>query len=397
MFSSRLNWSFATNRLSKMLEAKRASGIQVLDLAESNPTHAGFDYPKTEILETLSKPALLRYEPDPRGLLAARQAVADYYQSRGEVVSADSLHLTASTSEGYAYLFKLLANPGDEVLVPQPSYPLFDFLAALESVQVARYPLKYDDEIGWQINLEALVNIITTKTKAIILVNPNNPTGSFIKKDELAKLNELCAEHDLALIVDEVFSDYGYGDDARRMRSLAGNREALTFVLSGLSKICGLPQMKLGWIHLKGPPVLVAEAQERLDFIADTYLSVSTPVQHAAAELLSLRQAMQSQMIKRVLRNDKYLRTCSAELPFCQVLKLEGGWYAIMEIAGAFSDEDFCLSLLEEDNALIHPGYFFDFLKQGFLVFSLLTPAAIFEEGVNRIASRLKRTHERSS
>jgi hypothetical protein len=397
MFSSRLNWSFATNRLSKMLEAKRAASTHVLDLTESNPTQAGLEYPKEKILDAIAKPASLRYDPDPRGLLAARQAVADYYQSRGEVVSADSLHLTASTSEAYAFLFKLLANPGDEVLVPQPSYPLFDFLAALESVHVARYPVKYDEEFGWQINLEALGNIITTKTKAIILVNPNNPTGSFIKKNELAKLNELCTEHDLALIVDEVFSDYAYGDDARRVHSLVGNREALTFVLSGLSKICGLPQMKLGWIHVSGPDDLVAETRERLDFISDTYLSVSTPVQHAAAELLSLQQGMQRQIIERVLRNDKLLRTSSVEFPFCRVLRQEGGWYAILEITGEFSEEDFCLTLLEEDNVFLHPGYFFDFLKQGFLVFSLLTPPAIFEEGVNRIMSRLKRTHEISS
>lgn len=396
MFSSRLNWSFAVNRLSKVLEAKLASGMKVLNLTESNPTHAGFDYPEKEILAALSKPSLLRYEPDPRGLPAARQAVADYYRSRGEDVNLESIHLTASTSEGYAYLFKLLADPGDEVLVPQPSYPLFDFLAALESVHVARYPLKYDDEFGWQINLEALGNIITTKTKAIILVNPNNPTGSFIKKSELEKLNELCAEHDLALIVDEVFSDYAYGGDVQRVRSLVGNPHALTFVLSGLSKICALPQMKLGWIHVGGPVGLVAETRERLDFIADTYLSVSTPVQHAAAELLSLRQEMQRQIIERVLRNDKYLRTRSAELPFCRVLKQEGGWYAILEITGEFSEEDFCLTLLEDDNVFLHPGYFFDFPKQGFLVLSLLTPQAIFEEGVNRVVSRLKRTHERS-
>ncbi len=396
MFSSRLNWSFATNRLSSMLEAKHASGVQVLDLTESNPTHAGFDYPEKEIVDALAKPASLHYEPDPRGLLLARQAVADYYHSRGEDVNLESIHLTASTSEAYAYLFKLLTNPGDEVLVPQPSYPLFDFLAALESVHVARYPLMYDDESGWQINLEALGNIISTKTKAVILVNPNNPTGSFIKKSELVKLNELCSEYNLALIVDEVFSDFFYGKDVQRVNSLVGNRDALTFVLSGLSKICGLPQMKLGWIHVSGEESLVAETRERLDFISDTYLSVSTPIQHAAAELLSLRHEMQAQIVERILRNDKYLRARSAELLFCRVLKQEGGWYAILEISEDFSEEEFCLSLLEEDNVFLHPGYFFDFPKQRFFVISLLTPPAIFEEGVNQIASRLKRTHESS-
>jgi len=397
MFSSRLSWNFTANRLSKVLEAKQASGVQVLDLTESNPTQAGLDYPKGKILEALSRPASLRYEPDPRGLLSARQAIAEYYRSQGEDVKLDTIHLTASTSEGYAYLFKLLANPGDEVLVPQPSYPLLDFLAALESVHVARYPLKYDDESGWQINLEALGNTITTKTKAIILVNPNNPTGSFIKKSELAKMNELCAEHGLALIVDEVFSDYSYGDDARRVRTLVGNRNALTFVLSGLSKICGLPQMKLGWIHVNGPENLVAETRDRLDFISDTYLSVSSPVQHAAAELLSLRHEMQHQILERILRNEKYLRTRSTELPFCRILKQEGGWYAILEITDDFSEEDFCLMLLEEDNVFLHPGYFFDFLKQRFLVFSLLTSSAIFEEGVTRIISRFGKIYRNRS
>jgi aspartate/methionine/tyrosine aminotransferase len=390
MFSSRLSWSFVTNRLSTLLEAKRAAGAQILDLTESNPTHAGFDYPRAEILEALSPSAALRYEPDPRGLATARQAIADYYNSRGDEVSAESLHLTASTSEAYAYLFKLFANPGDEVLVPQPSYPLFEFLAALESIHVARYPLKYDHASGWGVDLETLANMISTKTRAIIIVNPNNPTGSFVKKNELVKLNEICIEHDLALIVDEVFSDYVNGNDARRVRSLARNRQALTFVLSGLSKICGLPQMKLGWIHTSGPERLVAEARDRLDFISDTYLSVSTPIQHATPALLALREEIQAQIIDRVSQNDAFLRARSAELPICRVLKREGGWYSILGVSGEFLEEDFCVSLLEADNVLLHPGYFFDFTRQGFLVFSLLAPAAIFEEGATRVLRRLR-------
>jgi len=388
MFSSRFTWSMTANRLSAALEARRAAGFCIHDLTESNPTRAGFDYPQKEILAALSNPKSVLYEPDPRGVLSTRQVIADYYAARGERVSAGMMHLTSSTSEAYAFLFKLLADPGDEVLVPQPSYPLFDFLAALEAVHVARYPLKYDDTHGWQINLEALANTITTKTKAIVIVNPNNPTGSFLKKNELLQLNAVCAEHDLALIVDEVFSDYASGDDAHRVRSMISNRETLTFVLSGLSKICGLPQMKLAWIHVSGPERLVAESSERLEVIADTYLSVSTPIQHAAADLFGLGREIQKQIITRVTKNLETLRAQCGEGRPCRALHAEGGWYAILELPGKFSEEEFCLTLLNEDGVFVHPGYFFDFARQGFVVLSLLTPSDIFKQGVLKIIRR---------
>jgi len=389
MFSSRFIWDLTANRLSAALETKRAAGIEVIDLTESNPTHAGFDDDGKEILAALAQPQSLRYDPDPRGLLSARQAVAAYYAECGEAIRPEQIHLTASTSEGYAYLFKLLANPGDEVLVPHPSYPLLDFLAALESVHLIRYPLEYDDNAGWRINMEALAASVSTKTKAIVLVNPNNPTGSFIKKTELQELNELCAQHHLALIVDEVFSDYGDGNDPQRVKSLVGNRDSLTFVLSGLSKIAGLPQMKLGWIHASGPETLRAEARERLDFIADTYLSVGAPVQHATAKLLALRHSLQGQIIRRIHANDAYLREQCSKLSDGRVLRMEGGWYAILEISKKFSEEEWALALLEEDNVLIHPGYFFDFPREGFMVLSLLTPPIIFQQGISKIISRL--------
>jgi len=388
MFSSRFTWSLTTNRLSAALEARRAAGMTVLDLTQSNPTRAGLNYLHGVILEAISSPESLDYEPDPRGLSCARQAVAEYYALRGETVNPEAIYLTASTSEAYAFLFKLLADPGDEVLVPQPSYPLFDFLAALEAVHVARYPLQYDDTHGWHIDLDALANLITTKTKALIIVNPNNPTGSFLKKNELLQLNALCAEHGLALIVDEVFSDYAFGDDACRVRSIIGNRETLTFVLSGLSKICGLPQMKLAWIHVSGPARQVAESSERLDIIADTYLSVSTPIQHAAADLLVLGWEMQKQIIERVKKNLETLRAQCSEGRPCRVLQQEGGWYAILELSGKFSEEEFCLTLLNEDGVYVHPGYFFDFARQGFVVLSLLTPSDIFKQGVLKIIRR---------
>lgn len=389
MFSSRFTWSLHTNWLSRLLESKRAAGVEILDLTESNPTQSNFEYDEKEILAALAAPEALRYEPSPRGLLAARQAVAGYYTSLGRRVTPDALHLTASTSEGYAYLFKLLANPGDEVLAPQPSYPLFDFLTALESVQLIHYPLRYHAAQGWRIDIETLAASISTKTRALIIVNPNNPTGSFINHDELAALNSLCQEHDLALIFDEVFSDYGCGHEAQCIATAVGNTAALTFVMGGISKTLGLPQMKLAWIHVSGPAALREEAQERLDFISDTYLSVGAPIQHAAAKLLALRQEIQQQIRARLATNEAFLHAQAGDLPDVDILKREAGWCAILAIAKPFAEEKFTVNLLEHDNVLVHPGYFFDFEKEGFLVVSLLTEPAIFQAGVARMLARL--------
>lgn len=389
MFSSRFNFSLTTNRLSEILERKRAAHETVIDLTESNPTCAGLHYAESEILAALAQPQALLYEPDPRGLLTAREAVAEYYRGRGERVLPDHIHLTASTSEGYAYLFKLLADPGAEVLVPQPAYPLLDFLTALESVRLIHYPLRYAREHGWRIDLEKLAAIISTKTVALVLVNPNNPTGSFIKREELHALNQLCAEHKLALICDEVFSDYGEGEDARRVPSLVGNDAALTFVLSGLSKIAALPQVKLGWIHVSGPAILRAEAQHRLDFIADTYLSVSTPVQHATARLLAQRDSVQTQITKRCQANERRLLAHGSTQSDIHILRREGGWYAALHCECLFDEEAFAVCLLEENNVFLHPGYFFDFPRSGYLVLSLLTPENLFAEGLQRLWPRL--------
>ncbi len=389
MFSSRFTFSLSPNRLSEILERKRAHNQPIRDLTESNPTRAGFAYQSAEILAALSQPQALLYEPDPRGLLTARRAVAEYYRRRGEHVEAQRLHLTASTSEGYAYLFKLLANPGDEILVPQPAYPLLDFLTDLESVRLVHYPLRHAEASGWQIDFEKLSATISTQTVALVVVNPNNPTGSFLKQKELQQLNALCAEHGIAIISDEVFSDYGEGEDAQRVPSLVGNRNALTFVLSGLSKISALPQVKLSWIHVSGPEALRSEAQERLDFIADTYLSVGTPVQHAAERLLTQRHHVQKQIRQRCRANEQYLLAQCAHIAQCRVLQREGGWYAIIASAKEFSEEEFVVKLLEESDVLIHPGYFFDFPKPGYLVVSLLTPTNIFEAGVNRLIKRI--------
>jgi alanine-synthesizing transaminase len=389
MFSTRFNWQLTPNRLALLIEEKRRAAVPLLDLTESNPTRAGFAYPADEILHALAHPLALRYEPQPRGLLVARTAVSAYYQARGYTVTPDHLHLTASTSEAYAYLLKLLADYGHNVLVPQPSYPLFELLAALEGVALRPYELHYVHPRGWAIDFDSLEKAITTDTRAIILVNPNNPTGSFVKLDELARLNEICARHELALIVDEVFSDYGFAPDPARAASLLGNANALTFVLSGFSKILALPQMKLGWITTNGPIKLRAAALERLDLIADTFLSVGAPVQHAAARWLELRTKLQQQILDRVRANHLWLDAQLRDSP-CRLLAVEGGWYATLEVPRHCSEEEWVLRLLAEDNVLAHPGYFFDFAREAFLVLSLLPPTEIFQEGLKRLLARIK-------
>jgi alanine-synthesizing transaminase len=385
MFSSRLNWSATANPLAKLLAQKRASGATVLDLTESNPTAAGFSYPEDRILAALADRRSLCYEPAPAGILAARMAVSSYYGGR---VDPSRILLTASTSEAYALLFKLLANPGDEVLIPRPSYPLFDFLAALESVGVIEYPLLYDG--GWAIDFELLARKITPRTRAIVVVNPNNPTGSYLKKSELAQLTDLCRRHDLAILSDEVFSDYALAADPGRVSSLVDQDQVLAFSLSGLSKLVGLPQLKLGWIVTSGPPEAGREALERLELIADTYLSVATPVQWAAPALLALRETMQAQILGRVRENLAFLQSQIGPDSPWRVLQPEGGWYAVIQAPRIHSEEDWVLTLLGEDDVLVQPGFFFDFESEAFLVASLLTPAAIFQEGIRRILARVR-------
>jgi aspartate/methionine/tyrosine aminotransferase len=390
VFSSRFHFDLTPNRLMEALQAKKAAGVEVLDLTESNPTRAGFSYDAVEILSVLAQPQAMLYEPSPRGLPAARQAITNYYVQRNKTIHADSLFLTASTSEAYSHLFKLLADPGDEILVPKPSYPLLDFLTALDSVRPIQYPITYNHQHGWRIDIDALHNLISTRTKAIVVVSPNNPTGSYLKANELAQLNALCAKNNLALIVDEVFSDYRHQARADQVETAVGNREALTFVLSGLSKIVGLPQVKLGWIQVSGPASLVAEAGSRLEFIADTYLSVATPVQHAAERLLAQRQAIQQQIIARLDDNHRFLESQCAASPNCRVLIREGGWYAVLEIDDDISDDERVQQLLEQDNVFVHPGYFYDFDQDGILVLSLLIPPSIFQAGVSKILAHIR-------
>jgi alanine-synthesizing transaminase len=390
MFSTRFKWDLQPNQLARLIEEKRRVGAKLLDLTEANPTRAGFTYPKEPILNALAQEAALLYEPMPRGLLKARDAVTGYYTERDLQVEPEHIFLTASTSEAYAYLFKLLCDQGDEVLVPQPSYPLFDFLAALEGVTLRPYELSYVHPSGWRIDFDSLVRAVTPRTRAIILVNPNNPTGSFVKRDEVAALNEFCQAQELALIVDEVFSDYVLHADERLATSLVENEQALTLVLSGFSKILALPQMKLGWLVINGPTALRHEAEERLELIADTFLSVSAPVQHAAAAWLSLRHELQTQISRRTRANLNWLAQ-QVEHSSCRLLKVEGGWYATLEVPRHVTEEELILQLLAEENVLAHPGYFFDFAREAFLILSLLTPEAEFQDATRRLLARVER------
>ncbi len=394
MFSRRFKWELAPNQFTRLLDEKRLTvarlaGALLFDLTASNPTQVGLPYPASEILSALTNEAALTYEPAPRGLLVAREAVANlYYADRLLSVSPEQIHLTASTSEAYSFLFKLLCDQGDNVLMAQPSYPLFDFLATLEGVTLKPFALEYLHPHGWQIDFLSLQQAIDERTRALILVHPNNPTGSFIKRDELDQLNALCQQHQLALIVDEVFLDYVFAEDRTQMNSFVANDEALTFVLSGLSKVLALPQMKLGWIVTNGPAALRDEALERLDLIADTFLSVGAPVQHAMASWLANGTPFQLMVLERVTSNWEWLAS-QVEGTACRLLQVEGGWYATLEVPRLMSEETLILQLLDEDDVVVHPGYFFDYAREGYLVLSLLPEAAVFAEGVRRILKRL--------
>lgn len=348
----------------------------------------GLDYPVEEVLRALADPRALTYHPESKGLLEARQAVAGYYAGRtgfsARVARVDPEHvlLASGTSEAYSHIFRLLCEVGDEILVPAPSYPLFEFLADLADIRLVPYPLLYDH--GWQIDFASLGAALTPRSRAVMVVHPNNPTGSFVKPREAADLAAICAAQEMAIVADEVFLDYGRreGDPAR---TFALHDAALTFTLSGLSKISLLPQMKLAWTVVSGPEALVQTAVERLEIIADTYLSPGTPVQLALPKLLPLRYALQSQLQHRISANLSVLDAALGESKLLTRLDREGGWYAILRVPVTGTDEALAVDLLERCSVLVHPGHFFNFAKDGFLVLSLLTPEPEFEEGVKRL------------
>lgn len=409
VFSRRLPGQRALNPLAALEQARRQAGDAIVDLTVSNPTVVGLPYPAEQLCQALSPPALARYEPASRGLPFARQAVAADYASRNLAIDPDNVLLTASSSESYALLFKLLCDPGDSVLVPQPSYPLFDYLTALEGVQTLPYRLTYDG--GWGLDLDSVSEALAQageggRPRAIVLVSPNNPTGSFTKAGELRRLAALASRHDLALISDEVFAEYPFedggapgADPPRRQAApesapvlcaaaAAPGRDVLTFSLGGLSKSCGLPQLKLGWVLAGGPDDLRRAAWDRLEVIADTYLSVATPVQLAAPQLLALGGLIRRQIRARVEANRRTLRAALTRAPAVTLLAAEGGWSAILRVPGVESDEGWAQLLLREEGILVHPGYLFDMPRGTFLVVSLLPEPDLFAHAIERLLVR---------
>jgi aspartate/methionine/tyrosine aminotransferase len=383
MFSDRTSWKLTRNRLTEALEEVTSSGVRVLDLTISNPTRAGLRYDDSRILQSLASRRCMDYDPQAKGLPVARAAVADYYQTEHGIhhLDPDRLILTTSTSEAYSFVFRLLCNPGDELLVPKPSYPLFEFLADLQDVKLVPYPLIYDH--GWQMDFPSLQRVLTSRTRGVVVVHPNNPTGSFVHPQEQKALRHFCREHGLAVIADEVFLDYAHDGVARQ--TFAANREVLSFTLSGVSKISALPQMKVAWIATSGPPAEVEPAQSRLEIIADTYLSMNAPVQWATPVLLEQRKSIQKQLLTRVLANLKELDRQLAAQTTCQRLGVEGGWYAVFRIPVTQTDDEFAVDLLRRKSVLVHPGHFYDFPSDGYLVLSLITQKEDFAEGVHQI------------
>ncbi|HKS76920.1 MAG TPA: pyridoxal phosphate-dependent aminotransferase [Terriglobales bacterium] len=387
MFSQRTDWKLTPNRFTEAHREALAAGKELLDLTVSNPVRADIHYDTETILGSLSQAQAMDYDPQPKGLRSARDAVASYYREQHEEFEVDpeSMVLTTSTSEGYSYVFRLLANPGDEILVPKPSYPLFEFLADLEDVKLIPYPLLYDH--GWQIDFPSLYKSVTHRTRAVVVVHPNNPTGSFVEDTERTALNDFCREYDLSLMVDEVFLDYAHDGVSRP--TFAGNTGALTFTLSGLSKISGLPQMKLAWIVCSGPGDKVSEAVARLEVIADTYLSMNAPIQLAAPALLGQRKNIQPLLIDRVRTNREELDRQLAKQKTCARLEVQGGWYVVLRVPVKQSDEDLAIELLREQSVLVHPGHFYDFASDGYMVLSLITPTGVFRQGITRILDAL--------
>ena len=390
LFASRTNWNLTPNPLSAALAERRSTRKPVLDLTASNPTECGFTYDPEAILAALQNPAVLSYAPDPRGLLAAREAVCGYYAARGDQVTPDSLILTTSTSEAYSFVFRLLCEPGDEVLVPQPSYPLFDFLADLHDVKLVRYPMLYDH--GWQIDFHALRQVLTTRTRAVIVVNPNNPTGNFCKLTEIAELNAICTARGMALIADEVFLDYSLLPEPPR--SFVTNSSAPTFAMSGLSKIAGLPQFKASWLAISGSVKWKRDALERLEVIADTFLSMNAPVQLAMPKLLALRTPFQQQLRTRVRENlaelDRQLaaRHSSSNAGRLTRLEVEGGWYAVLALPANCCSDELALRLLTEHGVYVHPGHFYEFAGDRSLVVSLISLPKDFAAGIACLVDR---------
>jgi hypothetical protein len=388
LFSRRLAWTTAENDLARAEAAARASGRTLLDLTVSNPTQVGLHYPDEEIARAFADAATSPYQPSPLGVPGARAAVVADYARRGVGLDVNQVVVTASSSESYALLFKLLGDPGQIVLCPEPSYPLFEYLARLENLNPRPYRLRFDGL--WHVDFDSLD---FTDAAAIILVSPNNPTGSFVSGEDFDRLAGLAAEQGRALIVDEVFADFPLAPSADAVNAVADRPSpALVFSLGGLSKSCGLPHLKLGWMAATGPVALVRDALARLELITDTYLSVGTPVQMALPGLLQAGAAIRRQILARVQRNRRALANALGAHSPCTLLPAEAGWCAILRVPEIMSDEAWASALLEQDSVLVQPGYFFDLTMGATLVLSLIVQESIFAEGVARLLARVAAT-----
>jgi alanine-synthesizing transaminase len=392
-YSSRLSWTLPPNPLTTLQDQHRRANIPLLDLTISNPTAAFPNYPHTQIAQAYSAIPDFTYHPDPLGQPQARALLAAWYQERAITISPDQLALTASTSEAYSLLFKLLCDPGDEILIPIPSYPLFEYLAQLEGITTIPYRLLYDG--SWFLDFASLRAAISLRTRAIVIVNPNNPTGSFLKLHELAALLEIAQQHNLPVISDEVFMDYTFDPpsptalpssqpSSNSARTLIGQNETLSFSLNGLSKAAGMPQLKLGWIAINGPAAIRAEARARLELILDTYLSVGTPVQSALGLLLQAGAEFQTRIRARISQNRQALAALLNASPV-HTLHAEGGWSAILQLPNIYKEEIWAARLLTEHQVLTQPGYFFDMASEAYLVVSLITAPDVFAEGIRRL------------
>ncbi len=385
MFSARVPTP-RSNRIARALARLRAAGQSLDDLTISNPTRVGLSYPE-DLLDLLAQPAALHYTPAPFGVRAGREAIAAHLSGRGVPVAPDRIVLTASTSEAYSLLFKLLCDPADLVLVPQPSYPLLEHLTRLDGVVANPYALEYHGR--WELSLDSLQRAVEPRARAVVLVNPNNPTGSFTRADEQDAVLRTAATHELAIISDEVFDVYPLADrPTGRSGALVGQTEALAFTLGGLSKLAALPQVKLGWILVSGPDTLVRRALDRLELICDSYLSVATPVQLAVGMLLERTAPLTDEIRRRVRANYATLHRLVSRFPACQVLQAEAGWYAVVQVPATRSEEALVIDLIEEDRVLVYPGYFFDFPREAFLVVSLLPESDGFAGAVTRVLTR---------
>jgi alanine-synthesizing transaminase len=377
MFSSRTNWHLAPNRITTLLSQRREAGKSVLDLTVTNPTVCGIPYPHERIQAALAHNGSTPYQPDPRGLPSAREVISEFYGHSSAELDQSAIILTASTSESYTWLFRLLCEPGDEVLVPRPSYPLFEHLAQLADIRLRPYPLYYDGQ--WGIDVEALRDSITARTKALILIHPHNPTGMYVPRDEYHRIRECALQRTLPLIIDEVFGEYPLDPIATVPK--IEEPEILTFRLNGISKLLGMPHLKLGWIAVSGTPRIAKEALERLEMIADTYLSVNTPVQHALGDLFDIGKEIRTDISRRTRENidvtDRVVRGST-----CTRLHVEGGWSMVIQLPRTKTDEQWTCLLLDESGVLIHPGHFYEFPDDRYVVVSLLPDPGVLRQGI---------------